>query len=459
MRRRRAVRPRPARRRDAGHQRARGPHAAPRATAPSTELPVIMVTARTRGRRHRRSVSASAPTTTSPSRSISRSRSRGSPRTCRTSGRSSDLRESEERYALAVHGANDGLWDWNLATNEVYWSPRWKAMLGYDESEIGTSPDEWLTRVHHDDVARVKDALTAHLADGSGHYESEHRMLHRNGTFRWVLCRGAAVRNGAGTRDAAGRLAHRHHRREGGRRVDRAAEPAAVRRPARARAQARRSGARDYVFALLVLGLDRFKDVSDSLGPLIADRLLVAVARRLQSSLRATDVVTRDEPAFTLARLGGDEFTVLLDDITDASDAVRVAERLRARAARSRSTSTAIRCSRRRTSASRSARPATSGRKRSCAMPPPRSTARRPTARRRASSSIRRCASARSRGCRSRPTCGNAVDDGAFEVHYQPIVSLRPAASSRSRRWCAGAIRARDRQPGRLHRARRRDRA
>ena len=69
--------------------------------------------------------------------------------------------------------------------------------------------------------------------------------------------------------------------------------------------------------------------VSDSLGPLTADRLLVAVARRLQSSLRPTDTVARDEPASTLARLGGDEFNVLLDDIKDASDAMRVAERLR----------------------------------------------------------------------------------------------------------------------------------
>ena len=64
-----------------------------------------------------------------------------------------DLRESEERYALAARGANDGLWDWNLASNEVYWSPRWKAMLGYDEAEIGVSPDEWFTRVHPEDLA------------------------------------------------------------------------------------------------------------------------------------------------------------------------------------------------------------------------------------------------------------------------------------------------------------------
>ena len=92
---------------------------------------------------------------------------------------------------------------------------------------------------------------------------------------------------------------------------------------------ARRPG---YLFALLVLGLDRFKAVNDSLGLLTADRLLVAVARRLQTSLRSTDAITRAEHGFTLARLGGDEFTVLLDDIADASDAMRVAERLRFRA-------------------------------------------------------------------------------------------------------------------------------
>src|SRR3982751_3867847 len=62
-----------------------------------------------------------------------------------------DLHDSDERYALALRGANDGLWDWNLITNEVHWSVRWKAMLGHDEPAIGTSPDEWFSRVHADD--------------------------------------------------------------------------------------------------------------------------------------------------------------------------------------------------------------------------------------------------------------------------------------------------------------------
>ena len=153
-------------------------------------------------------------------------------------------------------------------------------------------------------------------------------ILHRNETFRWVLCRGAAVRNGDGTATRlAGSLTDI---------TETKLADALTGLPNRIlffdlveRAIKRTERRADYVFALLVLGLDRFNLVHDSLGPLSADRLLVAVARRLQSSLRSTDAVTRDEPDFTLARVGGDEFNVLLDDITDARDAIVVAERLR----------------------------------------------------------------------------------------------------------------------------------
>lgn len=240
-----------------------------------------------------------------------------------------DLRDSEERYALAVHGANDGLWDWNLVTNAVHWSARWKEMLGYDQSEIGEDPEEWFRRVHPEDIGYVKEALDRHLASGAGHYECEHRLLHRDETYRWVRCRGAAVRNADG---AATRLA--------GSFTDvtdaKLADPLTG-LPNRLlfldlveRALKRTERRVDYTFGLLVLGLDRFKVVQDSLGPLAADRLLVAVARRLQACLRATDVMTRDGKGYTLARLEGNEFNVMLDDITDVRDVVLVATRLRA---------------------------------------------------------------------------------------------------------------------------------
>ncbi len=216
----------------------------------------------------------------------------------------------------------------NLGTNEVYWSPRWKAMLGYAEAEVGVTPDEWLDRLHQDDWTRVRQSIAAHIAHGNGHFESEHRLRHRDGTFRWVLCRAAAIRNDAGRATRfAGSLTDITNAK---------LADSLTGLPNRVlfldlleRAISRSTRRKDYQFALVILGLDRFKTVSHSLGLSVADRLLVEVAHRLQVCLRATDAVSCGGHGFTLARLGGDEFTVLLDDIDDASDAVRVAERLR----------------------------------------------------------------------------------------------------------------------------------
>src|SRR6266487_1207413 len=72
------------------------------------------------------------------------------------------LKESEERYALAARGSNDGLWDWNIQTGHVYYSPRWKAMLGWHENEISNTPEEWFNRIHDADRKRVKEEITAH---------------------------------------------------------------------------------------------------------------------------------------------------------------------------------------------------------------------------------------------------------------------------------------------------------
>src|SRR4029077_13931963 len=85
------------------------------------------------------------------------------------------LRESEERYALAARGANDGLWDWNLLTNLVYFSSRWKMMLGYHESEIRNTPEEWFDRIHDADRERVNAEIAAHQKGLTPHFESEHR--------------------------------------------------------------------------------------------------------------------------------------------------------------------------------------------------------------------------------------------------------------------------------------------
>ncbi|MUL36848.1 ATP-binding protein [Gloeocapsopsis dulcis] len=108
------------------------------------------------------------------------------------------LRESEERYALAIRGANDGIWDWNLKTNTVYFSSGWKAMLGYQDHQIGDRIDEWFNRIHPDEQEHVRKQFAAHLEGNTPNFKSEHRMLHQDGTYRWMCSRGLAVWNAEG---------------------------------------------------------------------------------------------------------------------------------------------------------------------------------------------------------------------------------------------------------------------
>jgi diguanylate cyclase (GGDEF)-like protein/PAS domain S-box-containing protein len=101
------------------------------------------------------------------------------------------LEDLEERNELGIHSANDGLWDFDTLNNRVYLSPRWKAMLGYDESDVGQAPD-WRTLVHSDDMSRVQAAIRDHVAGKTPIFESLHRMRHATGEWRWVISRAKA---------------------------------------------------------------------------------------------------------------------------------------------------------------------------------------------------------------------------------------------------------------------------
>ncbi|WP_040629741.1 PAS domain-containing protein [Fortiea contorta] len=105
------------------------------------------------------------------------------------------LKKSEERAALAMRGNNDGIWDWYVKTHEVFFSPRWKEMLGYADDEISNDLDEWTTRLHPDDLQMVKQAINDHFAKKSKFYISEHRIRCKDGSYKWILDRGQAVWN------------------------------------------------------------------------------------------------------------------------------------------------------------------------------------------------------------------------------------------------------------------------
>jgi diguanylate cyclase (GGDEF)-like protein/PAS domain S-box-containing protein len=239
------------------------------------------------------------------------------------------LHESEERYAVAAQGANDGLWDWNLKNDRIHYSPRWKSMLGYEGDEVRDQPEEWLGRIHPDDQAQVRLDLEAHKGGASSHFESEHRIRHKDGGYLFVLSRGLVVRNPAGqaVRIAGSQTDITLRKRTEEQILHDALHDPLTGLPNRnlfldrlGQAVARRRRHDDYHFAVLFLDLDRFKLVNDSLGHLAGDRLLVELAKRLSGCLRSED---------TVARLGGDEFAILLDEIEDVRDATRVAERIR----------------------------------------------------------------------------------------------------------------------------------
>jgi diguanylate cyclase (GGDEF)-like protein/PAS domain S-box-containing protein len=238
------------------------------------------------------------------------------------------LRDSEERFALAVEGANDGLFDWDLRSDSIYFSPRWKKMLGYGETEIAPSPREWFDRIHPDDAPTFQRRLRSHLDGDSEHFRLEHRIRAAGGTWMWVLTRGLAVRGADGTparmagsqsditprKVAEAKLQHDalHDDLTG-----LANRVLFMDRLSCALADFERD--RNHQFAVLFFDLDRFKNVNDSLGHPLGDKLLQGIAQRLEHYLR---------PGDTVARIGGDEFAILLNRVNDIPGAIHVAERV-----------------------------------------------------------------------------------------------------------------------------------
>jgi diguanylate cyclase (GGDEF)-like protein/PAS domain S-box-containing protein len=241
------------------------------------------------------------------------------------------LRESEERYDLAARGTNDGLWDWNLKNNEIYYSPRWKEMLGFKEEEIGNSPDEWLKRVHLNNRKQVQKNLVSHINGNTPHFESEFKIQHANGSYIWMLTRGLAVRDAEGKayRMAGSQTDITARKLVEERLAYDALHDGLTRLPNRElfmdRLKQRMELTKrhpDNLFAVLFLDIDRFKVVNDSLGHAVGDQLLTTTARRLQLCMRPED---------TVSRLSGDEFAILLNEVKDVSAVIQVAERIQAR--------------------------------------------------------------------------------------------------------------------------------
>ena len=103
------------------------------------------------------------------------------------------LRESEERWQLAIRGSNDGIWDWNVKTDDTFFSARWKEMLGYEDHEIANHSDEWIKRIHPDDLEQVRQHYQDHLAGKTPFYRVEYRLRCKDETYKWILTKAQAL--------------------------------------------------------------------------------------------------------------------------------------------------------------------------------------------------------------------------------------------------------------------------
>lgn len=193
-------------------------------------------------------------------------------------------------------------------------------MLGLSGNDVTARPDQWFSRVHSEDRQRVRTELDAHCNGETEHFETEVRMLHEDGGFRWMLCRGLAVRDanakavriaGSLTDITEGKVADAltglPNRLLFLDRLQRAIRCAAV-------------GGPDSGFAVLYLDVDNFKLINDSLGHSFGDELLMAVAHRIERCVRARETL--------VARLGGDEFAVLVESLSDPAIAEAIAGRI-----------------------------------------------------------------------------------------------------------------------------------
>jgi diguanylate cyclase (GGDEF)-like protein/PAS domain S-box-containing protein len=228
------------------------------------------------------------------------------------------LRESEKRYALAVTGVNDGLWEWDIENDEMFFSARWMQMLGYEAKEHRAGSRFWPEHMHPDDLPRVLPELVRHLKGDTQFYEGEYRMRHQSGSYHWVLVRGVSERDPLTQRTVrmAGSLTDI---------TKRGVFDALTGLPNRQLMQEHLKHAHSYSqrhsetpAAVLFIDLNRFKEINDSLGHAVGDQLLLEFAKRLQGIVRGEDKI---------ARFGGDEFVVLMEGL-DEKSVIAVAERL-----------------------------------------------------------------------------------------------------------------------------------
>ncbi|MCE9600325.1 MAG: response regulator [Spirochaetia bacterium] len=225
------------------------------------------------------------------------------------------LRESEERYMRTVNGANDGIWDWDLLANTVYYSPRWKAIFGFEDSEIGTSSDEWLSRVHPEDRAGLDMEISRHVEGVTSHLDAEFRIITKDGSPRWASVRAITVKSPGGKAiRLAGSLTDIHRRRQAEELLLHIAEFDTVSELANEALFLERlweTSHNNQRYAIIRVSLPAFAEEYRVHGPATANALLAPVGQILLEIF----------PVGLCARLYGGEFVILIPGLESADGA------------------------------------------------------------------------------------------------------------------------------------------
>ncbi len=243
-------------------------------------------------------------------------------------------KELKERMELALLGSNHGIWDWNILDNTVYFSPRWKEMLGYKDKELPHEFSTWESRLHPDDAEEAWADIHKHLNGETEYYENVHRLRHKDGHWVWIQDRGKVLfdENGKAVR-MIGTHTDISEEKENQLKLVQQAEmiqhqaqhdtltglPNRVLFNDRLEQGIEKAKRHKELLALFFIDLDKFKHINDSLGHQVGDLVLKAIAKRLEGIIRKED---------TLARLSGDEFTLIMEELRQPEDAAILANKI-----------------------------------------------------------------------------------------------------------------------------------
>ncbi|WP_326514306.1 EAL domain-containing protein [Clostridium intestinale] len=237
------------------------------------------------------------------------------------------LYKSEQRYGLAVEGADCGIWDWDLIENQVYFSALWKSYLGYEDDEIKNTYTEWVNLLHPEERDEVTLKINNYTLSKEGSYENTYRMRCKNGEYKWIFSKGKAIRNeerkviriaGSHTditekkllEDKISSMAY----------IDKLTElPNRLLFEEKVNELIEVKKLTDEGFALIYMDIDNFKHINDMLGHEFGDLLLKYIANILKDFIKSPNFV---------ARSGGDEFAIIFDNIKDRKSVVIEVEKL-----------------------------------------------------------------------------------------------------------------------------------